>query len=255
MEQLTPAKEQELKQLQPAPLSAPTDLTAEATRDITGALNAILADVFALYLLRVFLTAAVIIDDLVAIAVIALVYSAGIDAGYLVAAVAATVLLATLNRWGVYRPLPYAALGAALWFLLHEAGLHATLAGVILALVTPTRPPANLRALLAQAAAVIRAETQRADQVIMQPDPSEPALRALDAIHDRIESPANKLLRSVEPWSSYIVLPVFALANAGVVWSLGAFEGHGRLMLAIILGLALGKPLGIVLAARLAVWV
>ena len=203
--------------------------------------------------LRVFLTAAVIIDDLVAIAVIALFYSSGIDTSYLIAAFAVTAVLATLNRWDVYRHLPYAVLGVILWFCLHEAGLHATLAGVILAVLTPTRPPANLRALLAQAAAVIQAETRHAGEAVRRPGPSEPALRALDAIHRRIESPADKLLRSVEPWSSYVVLPVFALANAGVVWSLDVFEGHGRLILAIMLGLVVGKPIGIVLAARLAV--
>ena len=86
----------------------------------------------------------------------------------------------------------------------------------------------------------------------MQHGPSEPALQALNPIHDRIESPASKLLRSVEPWSSYVVLPIFALANAGVVWSLGVFEGHGRLMWGIILGLVLGKPIGIFTAAWLA---
>jgi len=87
----------------------------------------------------------------------------------------------------------------------------------------------------------------------MRHGPSEPVLQALDAIHNRIESPANKLLRSVEPWSSYAVLPVFALANAGVVWSIDVFAGHGRLISAITLGLVLGKPIGIVVAARLAV--
>ena len=121
-----------------------------------------------------------------------------------------------------------------LWACLHGSGLHATLAGVILAAVTPTRPPANLRALMAQAEAVIRAEIKRASEAVMQHGPSEPALQAMDVIHDRIESPASKLLRSVEPWSSYVVLPIFALANAGVVWSLDVFEGHGRLMAGII---------------------
>jgi NhaA family Na+:H+ antiporter len=75
----------------------------------------------------------------------------------------------------------------------------------------------------------------------------------MDVIHDRIESPASKLLRSVEPWSSYVVLPIFALANAGVVWSHGVLEGHGLLMAGIILGLVLGKPIGIFSAAWLAV--
>jgi NhaA family Na+:H+ antiporter len=124
---------------------------------------------------------------------------------------------------------------------------------VILAVVTPTRPPANLRALMAQAETVIRAETRRAGEAGMRHGPSEPTLQALDVIHDRTESPASKLLRSVEPWSSYAVLPLFALANAGVVWSPDVLAGHGRLMLAIILGLVIGKPVGIVLSAWLAV--
>src|SRR3546814_1407347 len=157
------------------------------------------------------------------------------------------------NRWGVYRALPYAALGVVLWICLHEAGLHATLAGVSLALVIPTRPPANLHALLAQAEMVSRAETGADGEAVMRHGPSEPALVALDAIHDRIESPADKVLRSIEPWSSYAVLPVFALANAGVVWSPDVIAGNGGLMLAIMLGLVVGKPVGIVLAAWTAV--
>jgi NhaA family Na+:H+ antiporter len=202
--------------------------------------------------LRVFLTAAVIIDDIVAILVIAMFYTGEIYAGYLIAGAAVTLLLVVLNRTGVYGTLPYAVCGVILWFFLHEAGLHATLAGVILAVLIPTLPPANLNALLAQAAAVIHLEDSHTGEA-MRPGPSEPALHTLDTIHARIESPADKLLRSVEPWSSYLVLPTFALANAGVVWSVDVFEGHSRLILAITLGLVLGKPLGIVLAAWIAV--
>jgi NhaA family Na+:H+ antiporter len=75
----------------------------------------------------------------------------------------------------------------------------------------------------------------------------------LDAINDRMESPADKLLRSFEPWSSYVALPIFALGNAGVVWSADVFRGNGPLMWAIVLGLVLGKSIGIVAAAWLAV--
>jgi len=202
--------------------------------------------------LRVFLTAAVIIDDIVAILVIALFYSGAIHVSYLIAGVVLTALLVGLNRSGVYSTLPYAACGVVLWFLLHEAGLHATLAGVILAVIIPARPPANLNALLAQASTVIHLEESHAGEA-MRSGPSEPALRALDSIHARIESPADKLLRSVEPWSSYLVLPVFALANAGVAWAPGVLEGQGRLITAIVLGLVIGKPMGMVLAAWIAV--
>jgi NhaA family Na+:H+ antiporter len=202
--------------------------------------------------LRVFLTAAVIIDDIVAIAIIALFYSGEIHTSFLIASGVTTALLILLNRAGVYGYLPYAVLGVVLWYLLHEAGLHATLAGVILAVTIPTRPTPSLNALLAQAATVIHLEDSHTGEA-MRPGPSEPAMRALDAIHERIESPADKLLRLVEPWSSYVVLPIFALANGGVVLSLDVLAGRERLITAITLGLVLGKPIGIVLAAWLAV--
>ena len=202
--------------------------------------------------LRVFLTAAVIIDDIVAIAVIAFFYTGAIHAGYLTAGGVVTGLLILMNRTGVYGILPYAIGGTALWVVLHEAGLHATLAGVILAVLIPALPPANLNALMAQASTVIHQEDRHAGEA-MRLGPPEPLLRSLDAIHARIESPADKLLRSVEPWSSYVVLPIFALANAGVAWSPAVLQGQGRLISAITLGLVFGKPIGIVAAALLAV--
>jgi len=202
--------------------------------------------------LRVFLTAAVIIDDVVAILVIALFYTGGIHEGYLLAGGVVTAFVAVLNRVGVYRPLPYAVCAVVLWFCLHEAGLHATLASVIMAVLIPARPPANLKALLAQASLVIHREDSHSGEA-MRAGPSEPALRLLDAIHDRMESPTDKLLRSVEPWSSYVALPIFALANAGVTWTSGVLEGHANLVLAIALGLIVGKPVGIIAAAWLAV--
>lgn len=203
--------------------------------------------------LRVFLTAAVIVDDLIAIVVVAIFYSGHISFLFIGLSVAMTVALVMLNRWNVYRPLPYAVGGVILWFFLHEASLHATLAGVILALVTPTRPPGNLRALLSQAENILLEETRRSGEAVLRHGPSEPALRALDTIHGRIESPADKLLRNLEPWSSYFVLPIFALANAGVALSMDVFATHSMLMAAIILGLFVGKPLGIVAFAWAAV--
>lgn len=203
--------------------------------------------------LRVFLTAAVIVDDLIAIVVVAIFYSGHISFLFIGLSIMMTIVLILINRWNIYRPLPYVVGGVILWFFLHEAGLHATLAGVILALVTPTRPPGNLPALLAQAENILIEETRRSGEAVLRHGPSEPALRALDAIHDRIESPADKLLRHLEPWSSYFVLPIFALANAGVALSMDVFATHSTLMIAIILGLFIGKPLGIVAFAYAAV--
>ena len=203
--------------------------------------------------LRIFLTAAVIVDDLVAIVVVAAFYSGSIQLGYLAGGLLATGVLMALSRGGIYRALPYALVGTVLWALLHASGLHATLAGVIVAVVTPTRPPANLGALMAQAETVFSAEMRAAQKKVMRHGPSEPALRALDAIHDRIQSPADKLLRTVEPWSSYFVLPLFALANAGVAFSAAVVIGHERLMLAVVAGLVIGKSVGMLAGAALAV--
>jgi NhaA family Na+:H+ antiporter len=203
--------------------------------------------------LRVFLTAAVIADDLVAIAIVAAFYSGALHLEWLAVSAGLVAGLVALNRAHVYRALPYAVVGTLLWLALHEAGIHATLAGVLLAAATPTRPPANLKALLAQAQAVIDAETRLTGDAVLRTGPSEPALHTLDAIHDRIESPASKILRAVEPWSSYLVLPLFALANAGLVFSAEVLAGRGTLVAAIVLALVAGKMVGIVVGAGAAV--
>jgi NhaA family Na+:H+ antiporter len=202
--------------------------------------------------LRIFLTAAAIVDDIGAITVVAFFYSGDLYFGYLLAAAAIVSMLALLNRWRVYRVTPYVLTGIALWACIHAGGVHATLAGVILALFIPTRPPPDLRALVTQASTIISAEAQHRDEVLRH-GASVPTLRALDAIHDRIESPADRMLRQVAPRSSYLVLPLFALANAGVTISTDVFSSHETLMLAIVLGLAVGKPAGLLLACLLAV--
>jgi NhaA family Na+:H+ antiporter len=202
--------------------------------------------------LRIFLTAAAIVDDIGAIIVVAVFYSDALNLGALGGAVAAFAALLLLNRSGVYRVTPYALVGVVLWACVHAGGLHATLAGVLLAAVIPTRPPPDYRALIAQADAILNSEARHGGEQFRH-GPSEPALRELDAIHDRLESPADRLLRHVAPQSSFLVLPVFALANAGVVIAAEVISGHGMLMAAIICGLTIGKPVGFVLASWLAV--
>ena len=202
--------------------------------------------------LRIFLTAAAIVDDIGAIGVVAVFYSGAIGIGYLAAAAGAVAALALLNRAHIYSVTPYAVLGIVLWACVHAGGLHATLAGVLLALFIPTRPPPDLRALTTQASTIMAAESKQAGEALRH-GPSVAALRALDAIHDRIESPADRVLRHAGARSSYIVLPIFAFANAGVALSLDVFRGHEPLMLAIGAGLLIGKPLGIIGASALAV--
>jgi Na+:H+ antiporter, NhaA family len=203
--------------------------------------------------LRIFLTAAAIVDDLGSIVIVAFFYSGRLDLHYLTAAAVTIGALALLNRSRIYSVTPYLLLGVALWACVHASGLHPTMAGVILALFIPTRPPPNLTALKAQANAILTTEAAHSSEPLRH-GPSLPGLRALDAIHDLLESPADRLLRHAGARSSYIVLPLFALANAGVAVSMNVLSGHELLMLAVMVGLTIGKPLGLVSASALAVW-
>jgi NhaA family Na+:H+ antiporter len=203
--------------------------------------------------LRVFLTVCAIVDDLISILVVAIFYTDEIKTSYLVAAGVVTGILAIMNRWRFYRLLPYILLGLLLWFFLHEGGIHATLAGVILALCIPTRPPVNFKALNAQIQRIFKAETHFGPVRLREQGPSKRSIKMLNTIHDRLESPATKVLHTVEPWSTYFVLPVFALANAGVIITMDVFRTDLQLMMAIFFGLVIGKPIGIFLFSWLAV--
>jgi NhaA family Na+:H+ antiporter len=202
--------------------------------------------------LRIFLTAATIIDDIGAIAVVAVFYSDPLRLGYLAWSAIVLVVLALLNHFRFYRVGPYVVLGLLLWFFVHEAGLHATLAGVLLALFIPTRPPSNLGTLMAQAGAIAALNAPREGEVLRH-RLSKSALRALDGIYNRLESPSDRLLRRIEPWSGYVVLPIFALANAGVALSALDLAEHAQLVSAILLGLVAGKPIGMLSLSVLAV--
>jgi NhaA family Na+:H+ antiporter len=202
--------------------------------------------------LRIFLTAAAIVDDIGAIIVIALFYAGDLRPEYLLAAAAVLGGLGLLNGARVYRASPYLLLGILLWACVHAAGLHATLAGVLLAAFIPTRPPPNFRALSMQADAILTTEARRSGEVL-RTGPSAPAMQLLDAIHDRLESPAARMLRHLDPHSTYLVLPLFALANAGIAITPGVLTGHEPLLSAIVAGLVIGKPVGMILFSLLAV--
>ncbi|SON56815.1 Sodium/proton antiporter NhaA [Hartmannibacter diazotrophicus] len=202
--------------------------------------------------LRVLLTAAAIVDDIGGILVVAVFYSSDLHLMPMAGAVLATGALALLNKMRIYRVAPYMLVGLVLWAFVHASGLHATLAGVILALFIPARQPPNYRALMVQATTIISAEALQGREVLRH-GPSSPALRSLDAIHDRLESPSARLLRHAVVRSSFAILPLFALANAGVEFSGSAWNGHLPMFLAIVLGLSVGKPVGLTLAAALAV--
>ena len=164
--------------------------------------------------MKLLLSTIAVIDDLAAIIIIALFYTSDLSTGALISAGIAIAMMVVLNRRGVRSLTPYLLLGTVVWVCVLKSGVHATLAGVVTGLLIPHVDKSN-------------------------------------AIDDEIEhSPLESLEHALHPWVAYGILPVFAFANAGLVLSgVALSDVLAPVPLGIALGLVLGKPIGIVLAA------
>jgi NhaA family Na+:H+ antiporter len=187
-----------------------------------------------------------------AIIVIAFFYSANVSVPALGLAALCFAAAIGLNRARVYRALPYAVVGVLLWLAVLYSGVHPTLAGVLLAFAVPTRSEPNAGALLAQTQSVLHTVDAPAVGTSLE-SRYQAAVRALEAVVERLLSPAQRMARNVQPWSAYVALPVFAFANAGVELDVGIREFLHPASLGIFFGLFVGKPLGIAGGAWLAV--
>ncbi len=201
--------------------------------------------------LKIFFTALAIADDLGAVLVIALFYTSDISWVSLIVAGVILVILFALNRSRIYSPHPYALLGIGLWLAFVQSGIHPTIAGVLLATMIPTRSPPNTGSLLAQCISVLE-EFESPELRQGSENRQQVAAQTLETVAERMQSPAQKLELSLHPWTTYVVLPIFALANAGVAikFDMNLF---GPVSIGIVLGLVLGKPLGVTLLSWLAI--
>ena len=200
--------------------------------------------------LRAFLLTLAIVDDLGTIALIALFYSDGIALGWLAGAAALLVAVALLRRIGVRLLVPYVALAACLWIAVLESGLHPTLAGVALGFLTPAfafHPRHETAPLIGARLTEI---SQATDAEVSEATMLETSRLAREAV-----SPLARMEAQLHPWSAYFILPIFALANAGVAISLAGLGDalSGPVGLGIVLGLVIGAPIGGVLLAWLPV--
>ena len=203
--------------------------------------------------LKVFVSALAIADDLGAIAVIAIFYGHGFHADALISSAVLVGLLIVLNRGRVYARLPYMIIGAALWFFIHEGGLHATLAGVIVAIAIPCRKKVSLAGLEAQTAAVFEQANRRAESNRGGDSLTEEAVDMLENALERSLDPGKHVERSAQNWINLVILPLFAFINTGIVLSGSTFSLTAPVNLGILAGLCIGKPLGITLFSFVAV--
>ena len=199
--------------------------------------------------LKIFLTALAIVDDLGAIIVLALFYPThAIDFQYLMMAGGIILLLLFLNKINIQKPAAYLILGVALWFLVLASGIHATIAGVILAAFIPYKTPINEVRFYARSRFFLekfRAASRSELMVLANPVQQE----IIHSLHNKLEK-INPLMHKFEhgfhPWVTYLIMPIFALANAGVIINSHSFEGSiPPIALGVFFGLVFGKPLGI----------
>jgi NhaA family Na+:H+ antiporter len=202
--------------------------------------------------LRIFLTALAIVDDLLAVLVIAIFYSSDLSMVALGAAAAVLGALVAANRLGVRRPILYAVLGVALWVAVLQSGIHATVAGVLLAMTIPARTKIDPADFLARAKGFI---ADFSGQVGDDPDGEHhAALWELEDLTESAQAPMLRMEHALHPWVAFLIVPLFALSNAGVRidGDLGATITE-PVVLGVLVGLVLGKQLGITLAAWLVV--
>ena len=192
--------------------------------------------------LKLFLLTLAIVDDIGAITVIAVFYSDGIDPGALAVAGGGVLAVVALRGLRIEWPFAYLAVGAVVWVATYQSGVHATIAGVVLGLLTRAHPVAP--------------DALTADWVSdLAEDPSPEDLTALRRVARASVSPAERLQHDLHPVTSFVIVPLFALANAGVEIEAGAFDtpGTASVALGVALGLVAGKVLGVAGASWLAV--
>jgi Na+/H+ antiporter NhaA len=186
---------------------------------------------------RTFLLTLVIVDDIVALLVIALAYTSDLSWGALAVAVALYGVILALRARGVRNGVPYFLVGIAMWIATLASGVHATIAGVAVGLLATAYPPSR------------DTLTRAGDQWrLFREEPTPQYARTASRSLALSVSPNERLQLMFHPWTSYVVVPLFALANAGVTLEADVVRNvlNEPIFLGIVVGLVVGKPLGIV---------
>ena len=203
--------------------------------------------------LKVFLAALAIVDDIGAVLVIAVFYTADISVASLVASALVLVVLFICNRAGVRNSIVYALLGIVLWFAVLKSGVHATVAGVLLALMIPARTRIDEDQFVASAERSLKefsaSSDPEASSVMSNPGQQE-ALHSLERSIDLVQSPLLKMEHALHGLVAFAIMPLFAFANAGVKLNAAMLATISwRVVLGVVIGLVAGKVMGVTLAS------
>ncbi len=203
---------------------------------------------------KVFLTAVAVVDDLIAILVIALFYTASIDTTALIVAGVCMILLIGMNVFKVTKVGLYILVGIILWVAFLKSGMHATIAGVLLGLTIPARKTSTLKEVAdkIESASMLFQHSVKYEQK----ESRETALNYVKDVVVESESPLYRIEHALHPWVAFGIIPIFAFANAGVSLNTSLITEalSSTLTWGIIAGLFVGKQVGIFLAVNIMKW-
>lgn len=202
--------------------------------------------------LKIFLTAFAVVDDIGGILVIAIFYSSHVSYGYLLVAALLYVLLYFIGKRGSTNKIFILVIGVIIWYLFLQSGIHSTISGVILAFVIPAKPRLNVGRYIERIRRIISDFPVMKSGSIVLTNEQIAKLKEVESASDRVISPLQSLEDNLHGAVNYLILPLFAFVNAGVVFS-GGGELVGSVGIASAMGLVFGKFIGIYLFTWLAI--
>jgi len=195
--------------------------------------------------LKLFLVALAVVDDLGAVMVVATVYTQELHLEYFVHVIVIYGLIWLHNLKGVKLLTPYLILGIALWVYIHAIGIHATIAGVLLAFAIPISSRIDEGRFVKESKEALSEFEKHQDAIPMLNNTQVHALEQIAYGYARVQNPLVKLEHNLHNLSAFFIMPLFAFSNAGVAIEFSAVSEHLTIVLGVILGLVLGKPIGI----------
>jgi NhaA family Na+:H+ antiporter len=196
--------------------------------------------------LKLFLVALAVVDDLGAVLVVATVYTSEIHSAYFLHAILIYAFVWILNLKGVKALWPYLVLGIFLWIYIHAIGIHATIAGVLLAFAIPISSKIDEPKFIESSRKSMDEFEKHVDDIPILNHHQIDALENIAHGYDKVQNPLVKLEHQLHGFSAFFIMPLFAFANAGVAIDFSGVSEHLMIVLGVVLGLVLGKPIGIV---------
>jgi NhaA family Na+:H+ antiporter len=205
--------------------------------------------------LKIFVTALAIVDDIVAVLIIAIFYTEQISISSLIASFVGIAISYLANRLGVRRPLVYALIGVFVWLATLKSGIHATIAGILLAFTIPTETFLDIPTFLRRSRPLLDdLETVSCRPPHEASQDCQGIAHELERQSELLQQPLYRIEHLLQPWVTFLIMPLFALANAGVhILGNSSVALHSPVSLGVALGLLVGKPIGISILSWIAV--